>query len=168
MILSFYVLAALAILFSLVILFSKNVLYSAFSLVIVFFCLAGIYIMVGAPFVGITQILIYIGGIIVFIVFGVMLTTKINNKNVLSESHNKLVGYGIGTALLIGFIIMVVHIDFEFLSFTNTEIYGNDVEKIGILLMSDYLIPFEISGVLLLIALIGATVVAGRKKEELI
>ena len=166
MIITFYALAILAVFFSLVILFSKNVLYAAFSLVVVFFCLAGIYVMAGAPFVGVTQILVYIGGIVVFIVFGVMLTTKLNDKNMLSESHNRLAGYGIGAGLFLGFFMMVGQINFQLLSFSGKEIQGNDVEKIGVLLMSDYLIPFEISGILLLLALIGATVIAGRKKER--
>ena len=166
MIITFYIFVTIAVLFSLVILFTKNVLYAAFSLVIVFFCLAGIYVMSGAPFVGVTQILVYIGGIIVFIVFGVMLTTKLNDKNVISESHNRFLGYGLGALLFVGFILMINQIDFHSPSFESATQQTNDVANIGVLLMSDYLIPFEISGVLLLLALIGATVIAGKKQEE--
>jgi len=166
MIITFYIFVTIAVLFALVILFTKNVLYAAFSLVVVFFCLAGIYVMSGAPFVGVTQILVYIGGIIVFIVFGVMLTTKLNDKNIISESHNRLLGYGLGMLLFIGFILIIHQIDFLSPSFDSATRQANDVAQIGVLLMTDYLIPFEISGVLLLLALIGATVIAGRKKKE--
>lgn len=166
MIITFYVFMTIALLFALVILFTKNVLYAAFSLVIVFFCLAGIYVMSGAPFVGVTQILVYIGGIIVFIVFGVMLTTKLNDKNVISESHNRILGFGIGILLFVGFAIMIDKINFLQPINEGITMQGDDVRQIGILLMSEYLIPFEISGVLLLLALIGATVIAGRKSDE--
>ncbi len=166
MMVTFYIFEILAILFALVILFTKNVLYAAFSLVVVFFCLAGIYVMTGAPFVGVTQILVYIGGIVVFIVFGVMLTTKLNDKNVASGTHNRVAGYGIGVLLLVGFTLMIIQINFKMLGFEQVTTQTNDVRQIGMLLMSDYLIPFEIAGVLLLLALIGATVIAGRKKEE--
>jgi NADH-quinone oxidoreductase subunit J len=166
MIVTFYIFASIAVLFSLIILLTKNVLYAAFSLVVVFFCLAGIYVMSGAPFVGVTQILVYIGGIIVFIVFGVMLTNKLNDKNVLSESHNCVLGYGIGVILFVGFTVLINQINFQVHGLESIVNSSNDVRQIGILLMSDYLIPFEISGVLLLLALIGATVIAGRKREE--
>lgn len=165
MIITFYAFVTIAVLFTLVILFTKNVLYAAFSLVIVFFCLAGIYVMSGAPFVGVTQILVYIGGIIVFIVFGVMLTTKLNDKNVIFESHNRVFGYGLGVLLFVGFALMINQISFTSPSIESAR-QTNDVAHIGELLMSKYLIPFEISGVLLLLALIGASVIAGRKKEE--
>jgi len=166
MMFTFYSFAAIAILFTLVILFTKNVLHAAFSLVIVFFSLAGIYTMLGAPFVAVTQVLVYIGGIVVFVIFGVMLTTKLNDQHVFSESHNRLVGYGMGLILLVTYAFMIGRIDFQMLQSAGSELQGGDVERIGILLMSDYLIPFEISGILLLIALIGATVIAGRKKEK--
>jgi len=167
MIIAFYAFVMVAVLFSLVILFTKNVLYAAFSLVIVFFCLAGIYVMSGAPFVGVTQIMVYIGGIIVFIVFGVMLTTKLNDKNVISESHNQVLGYGIGVLLFVGFTIMIIQIDFSVSMIDDIARQSDDVRHIGVLLMSEYLIPFEISGILLLLSLIGATVIAARKKEGL-
>lgn len=166
MIFTFYAFAAIAVLFTFVILFTKNVLHAAFSLVIVFFSLAGVYIMLGASFVAVTQVLVYIGGIVVFVIFGVMLTTKLNDQHVFSESHNRLVGYGIGMILLVAYAVMIGRIDFDLLQFAGSELQGGDVERIGTLLMSDYLIPFEISGVLLLIALIGATVIAGSKKEK--
>jgi NADH-quinone oxidoreductase subunit J len=166
MIVTFYLFAAVAMLFSLVILFTKNVLYAAFSLVIVFFSLAGIYILLGAPFVGVTQVLVYIGGVIVFIIFGVMLTTRLNDQQVLSETHNRWVGYGIGMMLLVGYSLMIGRIDFQQLQPSLAAENGGDVARIGTLLMSDYLIPFELSGILLLIALIGATVIAGRRKEK--
>ena len=148
--------------------FTKNILYAAFSLVIVFFSLAGIYVMTGAPFVAVTQILVYIGGIIVFIVFGIMLTNKLNNQNVMSEAHNRLFGYGVGLLLLIGYVMTIAQIDFDFLSTNGMDAPAHDVRAIGVLLMTDYLIPFEIAGVLLLIALIGATVIAGHKPKEIV
>ncbi len=75
----FYIFAVLTIGSAGMVVFSKNIVYSAFSLMVTFFSVAGIYVMLNADFIAITQLLIYVGGILILMIFGVMLTTNVTN-----------------------------------------------------------------------------------------
>ncbi|ELR70528.1 NADH-ubiquinone oxidoreductase chain J [Fulvivirga imtechensis AK7] len=163
----FYLFAGLAVLSAAVVLFSRNILYSAFALVVTFLAVAAIYVLAGAEFVAITQIMIYVGGIVVLLIFGVMLTNKISGKALVTEAHNKfwavVVCGGLFTLLLYG----IFRINFALLSGSGGTTAGtNNVQQLGIGLMSDYILPFEVAAILLLIALIGAATIAGYKNEN--
>src|SRR5687768_12070546 len=74
----FYLLAAITIIPAIVVVFSRNIAYAAFSLMFTFFGVSGLYVMLGADFVGVSQLLIYVGGILVLFLFGMMLTANID------------------------------------------------------------------------------------------
>jgi len=160
----FYVFGGLAVLSAAFILVTKNVLYAACSLILSLLSVAGLYVLAGAEFIAVTQIMIYVGGIVVLMIFGVMLTNKLTGKALIAGSHNNLLGFIVG----IGVFSMLA---FSFYSINKPLLdlwlpQQNNVKSIGIGLMSDYLLPFELAALILLIALIGAGTIAFKRKSE--
>ena len=161
----FYFLAASAVLSALGILLTKNVLHGAFLLVLAFFCVAGLYVLANAGFIGVTQLLIYIGGILVLMIFGIMLTNKLKGQPLLTENSNQLVGVVIGLGFILSLMYILLGVDYQYL---DGAVQGpvETIQFIGINLLSTYLIPFEVAAILLLVALIGASVISEKRKEE--
>jgi NADH-quinone oxidoreductase subunit J len=162
---AFYGFAGLIVLSALVILFTRNVLYAAFSLLLTFLGIAAVYVLAGADFLAVTQILVYVGGILVLMIFGVMLTDKIAGQPVRTQHHNQFWGLVVGGTL---FYLLAKSILTSNLAVTpwmkNQEmVQTSTVQPLGIQLMSDFIFPFELTGVLLLVALIGAAYVAQRQ-----
>jgi len=157
---TFYAFELLAAVSAVAILFVKNVFYGALLLIICLLSLAGIYVISNAEFIAVTQILIYAGGVLVLIIFGVMLTTRISGKPLVVKNHNWFAGSLVG----LSFLILLTKLFYETNFYSSNQIATasqyTSINKIGFLLMTDYMFPFEVAGVLLLIALIGAAVVA--------
>lgn len=161
----FYLFGALAIFSAAVVLFTKNILYAAFALVVTFLAVAGVYVLAGAEFVAVTQIMIYVGGIVVLLIFGVMLTNKLSGKALITQAHNRFSGIIICGGLFGLLLYGIFRINFSLLNSGGVSTEYNNVHQLGIGLMSDYILPFEIAAVLLLIALIGAATIAGYKHK---
>ncbi len=83
----FYLFAAITIVSAFFVVTLRNIVYSAFFLLFTFFGVAGIYIILGADFVAMVQLIVYVGGILILILFGVMLTNKITNVQLKQEPH---------------------------------------------------------------------------------
>jgi NADH:ubiquinone oxidoreductase subunit 6 (subunit J) len=161
----FYFFEAMAALSAFGILFTRNVFYGALLLIVCLLSVAGIYVLSFAEFIAVTQILVYAGGILVVIIFGIMLTTKISGKPLHVSSNNWLAAVIVGSFFL-GLLIRL----FSQVSFQRTapveHFSDNTFQIIGTLLLSDFLLPFEIAGILLLAALIGAAVTASHLKNK--
>ncbi len=162
---AFYTFAGLVGLSALVVLFTRNVLYAAFSLLLTFLGISAIYALAGADFLAVMQIMVYVGGVLVLMIFGVMLTNRVAGKSVLTQHHNQFWGLLIGGSL---FFLLAKAIWPESISNltwlqTSETIQTSTVSTLGIQLMSDFILPFELTGVLLLVALIGAAYVAQRQ-----
>ncbi len=160
---AFYFFAILIIASAYIVVTSKNIMYSAFALLFTFFGVAGIYVLLNADFLAITQIVIYIGGILVLIIFGVMLTNRITGVDIKTGTMSKFQIWM--TAILcviaaIGLILIFTQTNWN-TALSPTK--ASTIEDIGTLLLTDYLIGFEIASVLLLIAIIGAALIARRK-----
>ncbi len=143
---------------------SKNIMYAAFSLLFTFFGIAGLYVLLLADFVAVSQIMIYIGGILVLIIFGVMLTTRLTGVDIKAGSVGKV------SIIIGGIISAAVAFGLSYLFATSSWVErtlpveaDTSVNAIGYLLMTEYLLAFEVASVLLLIALIGAALIARRK-----
>lgn len=139
---------------------TKNVVYAALYLMVVLASVAGLFILLGAEFLGITQVLIYIGAVIVLFLFGIMLTgARIGQEKLLSHK-NKL------PALLVAALITAVSI-YSAIDYFGGQRLPEDTRtstaEVADSLFSQYIIPFEIISVLLLAALIGAIVIARRE-----
>jgi NADH:ubiquinone oxidoreductase subunit 6 (subunit J) len=155
----FFIAAAALSAFSLV--FIQNVFYGALLLITCLLSVAGLYVLAFAEFVAVTQIMIYAGGVLVLIIFGIMLTARLGEKRLVVEHSNIFSASIVAVSL---FVILVIFIRVP--ASMPGAIDLNTIESIGMNLLTTHLIPFEIAGILLLVALIGAAVIASHKSKE--
>ena len=155
----FLLIAALVISSAFWVVFSPNLIHSAVSLLFTLFSTAGLYIFLYADFIAATQVVIYVGGILVLIIFGVMLTSKIETPSIAASSKNQFIG-GMG-AFAIFVIQMAIIFNTEW-SIGDIQSQDTTVPAIGKLLLNEYLLPFEIVSILLLAALMGAALLSRR------
>jgi len=156
----FYFFAVITLVSAFFVVTFKNIIYSAYSLLLTFLGVAGIYVLLGADFIAIVQVIVYVGGILILILFGVMLTNKIQNVPIKTEAS-----FVIPASITIGgFGGILVS------TFLNTrwkaipaEISFSTITDIGKLLMNQYILIFELLGILLLVALIGAASIARKQ-----
>ncbi len=160
----FYVFGAITLLSALFILFTRNILYAAFSLILTFVGVAGIFVLSGAEFIGVTQLLVYVGGILVLIVFGVMLTNRVKGQKVVSPVYQKFVGSIVGIGLFMLLMKGILEANFGAMQWMKTNEQQTSLKRFGMTLMTDYVVVFEVIGILLLVALIGAVYMAGKRK----
>ena len=165
----FYLMSVIALASAIFVAAAKNLVRSIFMFFITLLALAGLYVLALADFVAITQIVIYVGGILVLILFAFMLSGK-ENLNYIALQQNKFVSIGKLPALLLAalFLIVMVNVSINIhadsLPWIKLAIQQkNDIradsdttENIGINLMTMYLLPFEAISILLMIALVGA------------
>lgn len=156
----FYITSAVMVVSAVSAVFHPNILYAALSLLGTFFGVAVIYVLLGADFVAAAQVLIYVGGILVLILFAVMLSKDIYGVKFEAEKQKKIIPSILGL-ILFGFILKVIF------SINWNMIAGDDAplpttSRLGTLLLTEYLLPFELASVLLLAALVGAMFLARR------
>ncbi|MCP5468764.1 MAG: NADH-quinone oxidoreductase subunit J [Deltaproteobacteria bacterium] len=162
----FYILSALAVLSAVAVISFRQPVYSALSLVVTLFSLAGLYLTLHAEFLAIIQILTYAGAILILFIFIIMLLNL--NKDELKEQTPAL-WRRIVLALLGGFLFAGLWWGVKKLSGDSaklTEGFGS-IASSGKLLFTEYVLAFEISGILLTVALIGALVLAKRRLNYL-
>lgn len=155
----FYILAAIIVISALLVVTLRNIVHSALFMILAFIGVAGIYIMLGADFLASAQILIYAGAIAIFLVFGIMLTQRGNMKQ--TNLFNKQVGVtGVVSLALFGLIILLINKTTNWQGLTAPETTVNGVEKLATLMMSEYVIPFELAAILITVAMLGAIIIA--------
>ncbi len=159
----FYFFAFITLASAGVVVFSKNIIHSAFALLFTFFGVAGLYILLSADFLAITQILIYVGGILVLLVFGVMLTNRVINVDLKTGTLQTFPATMI-VAAVAGLLCGVFYItDWKIIPI-NSEPLASTTEGLGTMFMTTYLLPFEIGSVVLLVALVGAAMISRKEK----
>jgi NADH:ubiquinone oxidoreductase subunit 6 (subunit J) len=157
----YYFFGVLSALSALGVLLTKHVFYGALLTIVCLLALAGIYILAFAEFVAIAQILIYAGGILVVILFGIMLTSKISGKPLVVTNRNIFAGALAAVSL---FVLLVTQFqDLKLPAAVPPNPAG--ITQIGVNLMTVFVLPFEIAGILLLVALLGAAATATSKPE---
>ena len=161
---TFYLFAVITVGSALVVISTRNIMYAAFGLMFTFFGVAGLYVLLNADFIAVTQVLVYIGGILVLMVFGVMLTGKQTHVDVKTTIMSTLPA-SVLTAALAGTMFGV---------FWNTQWFNGGVPKqeistttqtLGTLLLTDFLLPFEVASVVLLVAIVGAAMIARKERS---
>ncbi len=161
-VISFAILAALVIIAALGVVLLENIVYSAFLLGGVFISISGIYVLLNADFVAAAQVLIYVGAVNVLILFAIML---VNKKQDYANLPGRWVKRG-ATALVCGglfaLLATMVLITPWSLESNAPGLIENTVVEIGKHFFSDFLLPFELASVLLLMAMVGAIVLARR------
>jgi NADH-quinone oxidoreductase subunit J len=157
----FWVFAIVTVVSGAVVVFARSLIYSAFALLFTFFGVAGLYVLLGADFLAATQLLVYVGGILVLLLFGVMLTHRIYDLDLRTERTRIWSGFFVA----VGIFIIVVRVAFETEWPGVTRAPAPTTEEIGRLFLGEYLLAFEAASVLLLVALIGAAMIVRRKKD---
>ncbi|OGQ82272.1 MAG: NADH dehydrogenase [Deltaproteobacteria bacterium RIFCSPLOWO2_12_FULL_60_19] len=159
----FYLVAAVTVGSAAMVAFSRNIIHSAFSLLGTFAGVAGIYVFLGADFVAGVQVLVYVGGILVLILFAVMLTHRITDVQITNRSAGRIPGLVVVAIL---FVLLVQSIGETPWAKAKEVVYKATTASIGDLFLGDYLLPFELASLVLLAALIGAVVLARQEIKE--
>jgi len=160
----FYLFAALTVCSAAFVVLTRNVLYSAFALLFTFFGIAALYVFLSVDFIAVTQVVVYVGGILVLLLFGVMFTNSIMNPGQKSEVFNILPGIVIFAGVT-GTTLYTVYNTTGWKT-PAAQLQGSIVERIGFETMSRYVLPFEMVSILLLAALIGAAFLARFDKID--
>ncbi len=158
----FYVTAAFVITSAMLVVQGKNLVYSAFALLATFFGVAVFYLMLGADFLAGAQVLIYVGGILVLLLFGVMLTHRIYDMNLKTETFQVVPGAIVAAMVFVSLVAIIYKTPWREMGIV---MEGPTSEHIGRLFLTDYILPFEAASVLLLAALIGAAMIVRRRTD---
>jgi NADH:ubiquinone oxidoreductase subunit 6 (subunit J) len=203
----FYIFGAITIAGAAVTAFSRNIVYAAFALLFTFFGIAGLYVMANADFLAVTQLLVYVGGILILLIFGVMLTSRIGTVDIRVGGGSRWVAgvlaLGLFAILMAAFFgTAATHVEkspdgksktvsswasHSSLPWSRSQWgkdavadvlqkkYGSPDEvktsegssgtsvEIGKLFLSDFVLPFEVISVLILVSLLGATMIARQE-----
>src|SRR5438552_9192438 len=144
--------------------FSRNIIYSAWSLLFAFMGVAGIYVFLGADFPAVAQVLIYVGGILVLILFAIMLTQQIGGDPKLTNVHLALpMGAALAVVTVATLTYMAVMAPWKLEAAPRLE---STSAGLGIAFLTEYLLPFEVASVVLLAALVGAVIIARKEIKE--
>jgi NADH-quinone oxidoreductase subunit J len=155
----FYLFAAITVISAFFVVTTRNIVHSAFYLLFTFFGVAGIYVLLGADFVAIVQLIVYVGGILILLIFGVMLTNKITNVQIKTGTMQMLPA-AIGVGLFAGLLLStLINTSWKVIP---TVVPASNAGTIGTILLQEYVIVFELLGIILLIALLGAASIARR------
>ena len=157
----FWVFAILTVGSAAVVVSARSLIYSAFALLFTFFGVAGLYVLLGADFLAAAQLLVYVGGILVLLLFGVMLTHRIYDLDLRTEKTQLGPGLIVAAGIFIIFTNAAVITEWP----TVTREPSPTTQEIGRLFLGEYLLAFEAASVLLLVALIGAAMIVRRKKD---
>jgi NADH-quinone oxidoreductase subunit J len=164
---AFYIISAFILIFAVLVVTAKEAVHSVVFLVIDFLFVAALYALLGAEFLAIIQILVYAGGIVVLYLFVVMLVNLKRPPEAYSDAHRHAkLGFALGVAVLVEVAIIsakgYVQPTAASAAAAALPVTGN-TQEVGWLLYTNYLIPFEVASMLLLVAMIGAIVLAKRE-----
>ena len=164
---AFYTLAAFILGFAVLVVSTKDTVHSVLFLVLDFLFVAALYVLMHAEFLAVIQVLVYAGGIVVLYLFVVMLVNLKRPPEAHSDPHRKTkLGFGLAAAVLAELALLAFRSSDmpvrPIVQAAAVPVTGN-TEVVGWMLYTSYLIPFEIASMLLLVAMIGAIVLAKRE-----
>ena len=160
----FWFLSALALVAAAGVVLSKNPVYSVLWLIVVFFSISGHYILMNAQFLAIVNIIVYAGAIMVLFLFVIMLMNLNSDVEPAKNIYLKLAGVIAGMCLMIVFVAALAGTEGIKVSLTRGTNVGL-IKVLGTALFNQYVIPFEISSVLFLSAMVGAVVIGKNEKQ---
>ena len=175
----FYVMGFIALASALFVAATKNMVRSIFMFFITLFALAGLYVLALADFVAITQVVIYVGGILVLILFAFMLSGK-ETLNIIAQQRKQFISLRRAPAFLLAALFFIVMVNMIAKADVNNlywikrsadlkNIIQPDAamtENIGVNLMTSYLLPFEAISILLMVALVGAAHLSRKGRAQ--
>lgn len=159
----FWTLSVITVLAAFVVILSKQPIYSILALIVVFFGISGHYILLNAQFIGIVNIIVYAGAIMVLFLFVVMMM----NLNKQEEPHNKpwmVIAATISGMMVLLLVVAALHKMTQLKTHVITAYTGDEglVQNLGKVLFTDFVLPFEISSILFLVAILGAVTLAKK------
>ena len=156
----FYLLAAITVASALGVALSRSIVYSAFSLMGALLGVAAMFVLLGADFLGVVQLLVYVGGILVLTLFAVMLTHRISDVNV----SNRAVGGGVGLVVVGVVLVWMLQVARRAVWVVKAPAAAAPTTYgIGQAFLTDFVLPFEVASIVLLAALVGAIVVSRKE-----
>ncbi|MFT4833893.1 MAG: NADH:ubiquinone oxidoreductase subunit 6 (subunit J) [Flavobacteriaceae bacterium] len=158
------VFTAMTVLPVLYLLFTKDVIRAAFGFVLSLLGIAGLYVLLNSELMAVVQLLIYAGGVIVLLLFGIMLTKRTGDEGIFTGHRN--VWLSSLVVLLLGGMLFRWLITASRPNADQKEFAGDQVREIGVLFLTDYIIAFEVIAVLLLVALVGASFLANKSSQK--
>ncbi len=160
--LSFLALVGITCGSALVMLWTKNILHAALAMFMTMLGLAGLYVLAYADVMAVSHLMIYVGGVLILILFGIMLTNQNSRgdkdqNNLVTEESSRVWPVLIGLAIFVGLVFILARGNFSGVEIADPN---SKLSFVGISLLTEYAIPFELVGIYLLIALIGSTYIA--------
>lgn len=159
----FYALAVLAVAGAAWVALARNIIHSAFALLATFLGVAGLYALLSADLVAVIQLLVYVGGVLVLILFAVMLTSRIGEARVSNTS------FGVVPSAIVGALLAgaLTYVALSFRAGEPAPALSGSTAAIGEALLGEYVLPFEVISVVLLAALLGGVTLArGPRRSE--
>lgn len=169
MILFFYLFATLITISSLCVVLSKNPVYSVLWLIFAFINGSGLMILLGAEFLAMMLIVIYVGAVAVLFLFVIMMLDMHFNKALMQAKEN-LVLSAIVALIMFSDLIIIILLGTKNIKFNSDKLYAisnnlTNTENIGVLLYTDFVLPFQISGIILFVAMISCITLTLKKRE---
>ncbi len=156
----FYLFSFIIIVSALAVVTLRNIFHCALFLILCLFCVAGLYVLLYADFIAVIQVLLYVGAVSILIIFAIMLTARLAGRQVVMQNEQTFIGAFLALILMGGILWSLTG---TFIRQSAEVPPPKSLATIGRLLMTDYVLPFELVSVLLLAALIGAIVIARRE-----
>jgi NADH-quinone oxidoreductase subunit J len=158
----FWLFAAMAVVGGLMAVLVPRIVHAVFSLMLAFVGVAAVYALAGADFLAITQVVVYVGGVLVLLAFGILLTGRTADALGANEVRNRPIGIVLGLVIFFGLTTVISKSSFSLGGHQPVE---GTTTGIGRLLLGDYIIAFEFASILLLMALVGAAYLVRREKK---
>ena len=160
--LSFLALVGITCGSALVMLWTKNILHAALAMFMTMLGIAGLYVLAYADVMAVSHLMIYVGGVLILILFGIMLTNQNSRgdkdqNNLVTEESSRAMPVIIGLAIFAGLVFILARGNFGGVEIADPN---SKLSFVGISLLTEYAMPFELVGIYLLIALIGSTYIA--------
>lgn len=160
---AFHTLASVVVISALLVVFMRNIVHSVLWLAVCFIALAGVFLTLDADFIAMVQVMVYAGAVCIMVVFGIMLIRRGNMGE--SNQFNAQTVAGGGVAVLVTVLSGFLSFRIRYAG-APPAVPENTVDHIATLLLSKYVIPFEVAALLLLVALIGAIFLAKEVKAD--
>jgi|TARA_B100000123_G_C25663108_1_gene398605 NADH-quinone oxidoreductase subunit J len=168
----FYFFSLIAVVSAIMVTVSKNTVHSVFFLILDFISISSLFIMVGAEFLGMIMLIVYVGAVAVLFLFVVMMLNVAKQKNTWfkSSTNSAHIPIGLLVSIIIFFEVIIVIGGWKYKPELSNKIIVSDItntHSIGNVLYTEYIHLFQLSGMVLLVAMIGAIVLTFRKREGL-
>jgi len=142
--------------------FTKNLAHAAYALCLTLIGIAGIYVLLAAELLAVVQIMLYAGGVVILLAFGIMMTNRLKGDKVLSDSRNQILGAIISIAVFAGLCYLISSWSISLPEPSDQ----NQVKAIGLAFLTDHIVAFELIAFILLVAFVGAAYLSKNAANE--